>query len=156
MRRLGLLSELNQSSSSPFPVRASSQKPSYSNSPVVWIKESKWGQKESYLWYSKDNFCTFSLISDLQKVLRNARRLPDKSATFFKELNRFKKAALTLGFHQLIDGLAEMCDKERKQLPCKSSWTISSDNIFILKVLFFYQPRLTQSAIYNCHMSLKS
>lgn len=60
-----------------------------------------------------------SLISDLQKVLRNARRLPDKSPTFYKELNRFKKAALTLGFHQLIDGLAEMCDRERKQLPCK-------------------------------------
>ena len=75
--RLCLASELNETTQSPFPVR-SDRKPSYSSSPVVWIKQS-------------------GIQSDIQKVLRHARKLPDKTTQFYKELNRLKKAAVCLG-----------------------------------------------------------
>ena len=35
-----------------------------------------------------------------------------KSINFLKELNRVRKAALTFGFHDLFDGLAEILQRE--------------------------------------------
>ena len=75
--RLGPASGLNETTQSPFPVR-SERKPSYSSGPVVWIKQS-------------------GVQSDIQKVLRHARKLPEKTTQFYKELNRLKKAAVCLG-----------------------------------------------------------
>ena len=75
--RLGPASGLNETTQSPFPVR-SDRKPSYSSGPVVWIKQS-------------------GIQSDIQKVLRHARKLPEKTAQFYKELNRLKRAAVCLG-----------------------------------------------------------
>lgn len=98
LRRLGPLEDLNQTSNSPFPVRASQQKPSYTSSPVVWIREA-------------------SLYSDIQKILRNARKLPEKTPHFYKELNRLKKAALALGFHDLLIGVASIFERECSLLP---------------------------------------
>ena len=63
---------------SPFPVR-SDRKPSYSAAPVVWIKQS-------------------GIQSDIQKVLRHARKLPEKTTQFYKELNRLQKAAVCMGW----------------------------------------------------------
>ncbi len=68
-------------SQEPFPVRGTSsgiRKPSYSSSPVVWIRPS-------------------SLQSDVQKILRHARKLPDKTQHFYKELNRLRRNALCIG-----------------------------------------------------------
>lgn len=98
LRRLGPLDDLNATSNSPFPVKASMQKPSYTSSPVVWIKET-------------------SLHSDIQKILRNARKLPEKTPHFYKELNRLKRAALALGFHELLEGVAAIFERECSILP---------------------------------------
>lgn len=99
MLRLGAIDELNATTQEPFPVKlASGHKPSYSSSPVVWIKQS-------------------SLQSDIQKVLRHARKMPEKSPHFYKELNRIKKAALSVGFYELLEGIATIFDRECALLP---------------------------------------
>lgn len=98
LRSLGPLDELNQTSQEPFPVKLTSHRPSYSSSPVVWIKQS-------------------SLQSDIQKVLRHARKLPEKTPHFYKELNRLKKAALCIGFHELLEGVASIFERECSTLP---------------------------------------
>merc|ERR1712059_40208 len=85
LNRLGPASELNETTGSHFPVR-SERKPSYSSSPVVWTKQA-------------------GIQSDIQKVLRHARKLPDKTAQFYKELNRLKRAAVCLGFYELLEGV---------------------------------------------------
>ena len=58
-----------------------------------------------------------SLHSDIQKILRNARKLPDKTPHFFKELNRLKRAALALGFTELLEGMAAIFERESSILP---------------------------------------
>lgn len=57
------------------------------------------------------------LQADIQKVLRHARKLPDKTQQFFKELNRVRKAALSIGFVQLLEGLAAILERECTMLP---------------------------------------
>ncbi|XP_064607763.1 integrator complex subunit 14-like [Liolophura sinensis] len=82
---------------SPFPVRPQDKR-SYAQSCVVWIKPS-------------------GLQADLQKVLRHARKLPDKQQQFYKELNRIRRAALSFGFVELLDAMANMLDRECTILP---------------------------------------
>jgi len=96
LRRLGPASEL--SSRDHFPVKASVCKPSYSSAPVVWIE-------------------SHALIYDIQKILRQARKLPDKQMSFYKELNRLKRAALCLGFYELLDGVASIFEREGLTMP---------------------------------------
>lgn len=96
--RLGPLDDLNASSQEPFPVKLLGHKPSYSSSPVVWIRQA-------------------SLQSDIQKVLRHARKMPEKTPHFYKELNRIRKAALSIGFYELLDGVASIFEKECAILP---------------------------------------
>ena len=98
LQRLGPLEEMNASSQEPFPVKLAGHKPSYSSAPVVWIKQS-------------------SLQSDVQKVLRHARKMPEKTQHFYKELNRIKKAALSTGFYELLDGVATVFERECALLP---------------------------------------
>lgn len=81
----------------PFPVRPLDKR-SYAQSCVVWIKPS-------------------GLQSDLQKVLRHARKLPEKQQQFYKELNRLRRAALGFGFHELLEGMATMLERECTMLP---------------------------------------
>lgn len=80
-----------------FPVRPT-EKRSYAQSCVVWIKES-------------------GLQSDMQKVLRHARKLPDKQQQFYKEMNRIRRAALSFGFHELLEAMASMLERECTLLP---------------------------------------
>ncbi|XP_059151327.1 integrator complex subunit 14-like [Physella acuta] len=82
---------------SPFPVRPTDKR-SYAQSCVVWIKPS-------------------GLQSDIQKVLRHARKLPDKLQQFYKELNRTRRAALSFGFHALLEAMAAMLERECTLLP---------------------------------------
>lgn len=96
--RLGSLDEMNATSQDPFPVKLFGHKPSYSSSPVVWIRQA-------------------SLQTDVQKVLRHARKMPEKTQHFYKELNRIKKAALSIGFYELLDGVASIFDRECAMLP---------------------------------------
>ncbi|XP_077372905.1 integrator complex subunit 14 isoform X2 [Festucalex cinctus] len=84
-------------SKSPFPVQPPVKR-SYAQNVTVWIKAS-------------------GLQTDVQKILRNARKLPDKTQTFYKELNRLRKAALAFGFWDLLKGVAELLERECTLLP---------------------------------------
>uniref|UniRef100_A0A1A8P4F2 Integrator complex subunit 14 n=1 Tax=Nothobranchius rachovii TaxID=451742 RepID=A0A1A8P4F2_9TELE len=84
-------------SKSPFPVQPPAKR-SYAQNVTVWIKAS-------------------GLQTDVQKILRNARKLPDKMQTFYKELNRLRKAALAFGFWELLKGVAELLERECTLLP---------------------------------------
>ncbi|XP_064079938.1 integrator complex subunit 14-like isoform X2 [Macrobrachium nipponense] len=57
------------------------------------------------------------LQSDIQKILRHARKLPDKTQSFYKELNRVRRAALAYGFGELLEGLANVLERECTLLP---------------------------------------
>ena len=50
-----------------------------------------------------------------QKILRHARKLPEKSLHFYKELNRLKRAALYIGFYELLEGCAAIFDRGKNQ-----------------------------------------
>lgn len=80
-----------------FPLRPQ-EKRSYSQNSVVWIRQA-------------------GLQSDIQKILRHARKMPEKTPQFYKELNRLRKAAISLGFLDLLIGLANIFEQECLQLP---------------------------------------
>nr|KAF6500431.1 integrator complex subunit 14 [Molossus molossus] len=82
---------------SPFPLQPKNKR-SYAQNVTVWIKPS-------------------GLQTDVQKILRNARKLPEKTQTFYKELNRLRKAALAFGFLDLLKGVADMLERECTLLP---------------------------------------
>ncbi|EDW03343.1 integrator complex subunit 14 [Drosophila grimshawi] len=92
---LGFPEDVPPGESASFPVR--SERRSYSQSSVVWIRQA-------------------SLQSDVQKVLRHAKKMPDKTQHFYKELNRIRRAALALGFVELLEALALLIEKETAQL----------------------------------------
>lgn len=101
LRYLGTIEDALPGESLSFPVKPT-EKRSYSQNIVVWIRQA-------------------SLQSDIQKVLRHARKLPEKTQHFYKELNRIKKAALSLGFMDLLDSLAVIFEREVSQLPANAS-----------------------------------
>ena len=113
--RLGPASGLNETTGSSFPVK-SDRKPSYSSAPVVWIKQS-------------------GIQSDIQKVLRHARKLPDKTQQFYKELNRLKRAAVCMGFYELLEGLAQICERECSLLPANVSPDCAIQLTYVSQVL---------------------
>uniref|UniRef100_A0AAY4D908 Integrator complex subunit 14 n=1 Tax=Denticeps clupeoides TaxID=299321 RepID=A0AAY4D908_9TELE len=84
-------------SKSPFPLQPKNKR-SYAQNVTVWIKAN-------------------GLQTDVQKILRNARKLPEKTQTFYKELNRLRKAALAFGFWELLKGVAELLERECTLLP---------------------------------------
>ncbi|XP_037959587.1 integrator complex subunit 14 isoform X2 [Teleopsis dalmanni] len=81
---------------------AKSEKRSYSQNCVVWIRQS-------------------SLHSDVQKVLRHAKKMPEKTQHFFKELNRIRRAALSFGFIELLEAMALLFEKECEQIPVNTN-----------------------------------
>ncbi|CAH1795763.1 unnamed protein product [Owenia fusiformis] len=85
---------------SPFPVRPK-EKRSYANNCVVWLKAS-------------------GVQADIQKMLRHARKLPEKQQHFYKELNRLRRAALSYGFTALLKSVALMLERECTCLPGSS------------------------------------
>lgn len=88
----------NNSENTPsFPVKPL-EKRSYSQNVVVWVRQA-------------------SLQSDIQKILRHARKLPEKTQQFYKELNRVRRAAISFGFVELLDGLAFIFERECTLLP---------------------------------------
>ncbi|XP_026466695.1 integrator complex subunit 14 [Ctenocephalides felis] len=78
------------------------EKRSYSQSTVTWIKHS-------------------GLQSDIQKLLRHARKLPEKTSHFYKELNRVRRAATSLGFIELLEAMALIFERECASLPDNAS-----------------------------------
>ncbi|XP_014247329.1 integrator complex subunit 14 [Cimex lectularius] len=80
-----------------FPVKTV-EKRSYAANCVAWIRQA-------------------GFQTDIQKILRHARKIPEKTLQFYKELNRVRRAAICLGFLPLIDGLAAILDRECTTLP---------------------------------------
>lgn len=95
MRCLGLMQDALPGESYGFPVKT--EKKSYSSGNMSWLKES-------------------ALQSDIQKILRHAKKMPEKTTHFYKELNRIRRNAQSLGFESLIETLAEIFDKEAQLL----------------------------------------
>ncbi|KAM7354073.1 integrator complex subunit 14 [Cochliomyia hominivorax] len=91
LQMLGFAEDLLPGETAAFPVKA--DKRSYSQSCVVWINR-------------------ISLQSDIQKVLRHAKKMPEKTQHFYKELNRIRRAALSIGFIELLEAMATLFDKE--------------------------------------------
>ncbi|XP_075153129.1 integrator complex subunit 14 [Haematobia irritans] len=91
LQMLGFAEDLLPGDTAAFPVKA--DKRSYSQSCVVWINR-------------------VSLQSDIQKVLRHAKKMPEKTQHFYKELNRIRRAALSIGFVELLEAMATLFDKE--------------------------------------------
>ncbi|CAG2100999.1 unnamed protein product [Medioppia subpectinata] len=97
-----------------------SAKKSFSQSCVVWLKLRKEVSLEVFSAGKQTEDTTDRrafLQSDIQKILRHARKLPEKTAHFYKELNRFRRAALSFGFYALIEGLASILERECRMLP---------------------------------------
>lgn len=99
LRYLGTMEDALPGENLSFPVKPT-EKRSYSQNIVggCWIRQA-------------------GLQSDVQKVLRHAKKLPEKTQHFYKELNRIKRAALSLGFVELLDGLAIILEREIVLLP---------------------------------------
>ncbi|CAK1548511.1 unnamed protein product [Leptosia nina] len=53
-----------------------------------------------------------ALLADVQKVLRHARKLPDKTQHLYKELNRLRRAAISLGFSELLTCVGSALERE--------------------------------------------
>ena len=81
-----------------FPVTdKSAPRRSYSVATIAWTKDK-------------------NVSSDVTKLMRAARKLPDKSPHFYKELNKIRRACLSYGFTDLIEGIAQCLDFEQKVL----------------------------------------
>lgn len=61
-----------------------------------------------------------ALLADVQKVLRHARKLPDKTPHLYKELNRLRRAAISLGFSELLNAIGSALERECAALPQNS------------------------------------
>jgi len=81
-----------------FPVKVLDVKPSYRSALVVWIKST-------------------THISDIQKIIRQAIKLPEKAISFYKLLHWLKRTALCLGFIELLDGVASIFERESVTMP---------------------------------------
>lgn len=67
---------------------------SYSSNNVIWLDPE-------------------SVQADVQKIVRHAKRSPDKAPQFYKELNRIRRAAISYGFYDVLFGLAAILERER-------------------------------------------
>lgn len=92
-RNLGLATDALPGESYGFPVKTDKKSYSSSTNIISWIKES-------------------ALQSDIQKILRHAKKIPEKMSHFYKEVNRVRRYAQSLGFIELLDLLADIFEKE--------------------------------------------
>lgn len=77
---------------------AASDPKSYSQNLVVWTRPT-------------------GLQTDVQKLIRSAKKLPEKTQVFYKDFNRIRKAALAFGFYELLEGIASILERECTTLP---------------------------------------
>ncbi|XP_051166296.1 integrator complex subunit 14 [Leptopilina boulardi] len=97
LSNLGPIELAGKNNDASFPVKPT-EKRSYSQNAPSWIRQ-------------------VGLQSDIQKILRHARKLPEKTQNFYKELNRLRRAALSMGFVELLEGLALIFERECTLLP---------------------------------------
>jgi len=72
---------------------SSKQKPSYAANCTSWLQP-------------------YGLQSDVQKLVRYMKKLPDRHVPFYQEVNRVCQYALALGYIDLLDGLAGLLETE--------------------------------------------
>lgn len=70
---------------------------SYSSNNVIWLNPE-------------------SVQADIQKIVRHAKRSPDKATYFFKELNRIRRAAISYGFYDVLFGIAAILEREKNAM----------------------------------------
>lgn len=92
-RHLGLVTDALPGETYGFPIKTDKKSYSSSTNIISWIKES-------------------ALQSDIQKILRHAKKIPEKTTHFYKEVNRVRRNAMSLGFTELMDLLADIFEKE--------------------------------------------
>ena len=66
-------------------------------------------------------------------MIRHARKLTDKTQQFYKELNRLKKAAVRMGFYELLEG--QICERECNLLPANVSPDCAIQLTYVAAVL---------------------
>lgn len=98
LRFLGLVQDALPGETYGFPVKMEKKSYSSSSNIISWIRES-------------------ALQSDIQKILRHAKKMPEKTTHFYKELNRIRRNAQSIGFIELVDVLADIFEKEAQLLP---------------------------------------
>jgi hypothetical protein len=84
------------------PANSRSSSKSYSSNNVIWLDPE-------------------SVQADVQKVVRYAKRGPDKAPQFYKELNRIRRAALSYGFFDVLAGLATILEREKRSMMADTS-----------------------------------
>ncbi|KOC68059.1 UPF0464 protein C15orf44 like protein [Habropoda laboriosa] len=82
---------------------------------VPWLVRPN--EKRSYTQNAPSWIRQVGLQSDIQKILRHARKLPEKTQNFYKEVNRLRRAAASMGFVELLEGLACILERECTLLP---------------------------------------
>lgn len=70
-----------------------------------------------------------SVQADVQKIVRHAKRGPDKAPHFYKELNRIRRAAISYGFYDVLSGLADILERERRVMLLDQSKSVSQDTL---------------------------
>lgn len=104
-RHLGFASDALPGESYGFPVKTEKKSYSSSSNIISWIRES-------------------ALQADIQKILRHSKKMAEKTTHFYKELNRIRRNAQSLGFTELIDLLVDVFEKEAQLFPPNSENSI--------------------------------
>jgi hypothetical protein len=102
MRFFGMQQDALPGESYGFPVKTEKKSYSSSSNIISWIRNE-------------------ALQADIQKILRHAKKMPEKTTHFYKELNRIRKNAQSIGFNDLIEVLADVFEKEAQLLPSQES-----------------------------------
>lgn len=83
---------------------------SYSSNNVIWLDPE-------------------SVQADVQKIVRHAKRTLDKAPTFYKELNRIRRAAISYGFYDVLFGLANILEREKRVMMLDQNKPINQETL---------------------------
>lgn len=83
---------------------------SYSSNSVIWLDPE-------------------SVQADVQKIIRHAKRSPDKAPHFYKELNRIRRAAISYGFYDVLFGLATILEREKRVIMLDQSKNVNDETL---------------------------
>lgn len=82
------------------------------NPPAKNLSESKKKMSNFFVWIQQS-----FIQSDIQKLLRYSKKLPEKNDVVMAEARRIKRAANAFGFPELIDSLVELLKRESLSMP---------------------------------------
>lgn len=83
---------------------------SYSSNNVIWLDPE-------------------SVQADVQKIVRHAKRAPDKAPHFYKELNRIRRAAISYGFYDVLFGLADILEREKRIMKMDQNKSLNPETL---------------------------